>query len=90
MEEDCNDSSKSVLKGREAIESIEKLIEAVENGDLWGLTDRQAVAMVRVAKVLIAAVDEETTAWDALVQSAPLKKLKNTMEKVVEQFKRQT
>ena len=86
MVNDCNDSDESVLKGREAIESLDKLIEAVENGDLWGFTDRQAVAMVRVAKVLIAAADKETTVWKSLVQSGSLAKLKNAMEKLIEQI----
>lgn len=86
MEDDCSDSDESVLKGREAIESLEKLIESVEKGDLWGFSDRQAVAMVRVAKILIAAVDKEATVWKSLVQSGSLTKLKNAMEKLIEQI----
>ncbi len=83
MTTECKDSEEPVRKGQEAIESLEKLIEAVENEDLWGLTDQQAVAMVRVAKVLIAAVDKETSVWDSLVQSGSLVKLKSAMEKLI-------
>ena len=86
MKDDCNDSDESAQKGREAIESLEKLIEAVESGDFWGFSDKQAVAMVRVAKVLIAAIDEETTVWEALVKSGSLQRLKKAMEKVIEQI----
>lgn len=86
MQEDCNDSGESVSKGREAVESLEKLIEAVEKGDLWGFSDQQALTMVRVAKVLIAAVDKETTVWESLVQSGSLTRLKKAMEKLIEQI----
>jgi hypothetical protein len=86
MENDESISSGLVREGQEAVESLEKLIKAVEEGDLWGLSDQQAVAMVRVAKVLIAAVDRESTVWKSLVQSGSLGKLKSVMEKVVKQF----
>ena len=84
MKDDCSDSDESVQKGREAIESLDKLIESVEKGDLWGFSDRQAVTMVRVAKVLIAAVDKETTVWESLVKSGSLGRLKGAMEKLIE------
>jgi hypothetical protein len=84
--ENNRNNSHVVREGSEAIESLKKLIEAVENGDMWGLSDQQAVAMVRVAKVLIAAVDDESTVWKSLVQSGLLSKLKSTMEKLVEQL----
>lgn len=86
MKDDCDDSGESVQKGQEAIELLEKLIEGVEKGDLGGLTDRQALAMLRVAKVLIAAIDKETTVWESLVQSGSLAKLKSTMEKLIVQI----
>lgn len=86
MKDGSNDSGESIQKGREAIESLEKLIEAVEKGDLWGFSDEQAVAMLRIAKVLIAAVDEETTVWESLVKSGSLERLKKAMEKLIEQI----
>lgn len=69
MESDFDYSDESAQNGREAIESLEKLIEAVENDELWGFSDKQAMALVRVAKVLIAAVDKETTVWESKAKS---------------------
>ena len=86
MQNNNDDFGETAPEGREAVESLEKLLEAVEKGDLWGFSDKQAAAMVRVAKVLIAAIDKETTVWESLVKSGSLLRLKKAMEKLIEKI----
>lgn len=87
MKEECGESETSTLQGQEAAESLKKLVEEIEKGELEELTFRQAWTIAKVAKILIAAIDQEdTTVWATLRHSGSLAKLRNTMKKLIEKI----
>ncbi|MCW3982236.1 MAG: hypothetical protein NWE81_03905 [Candidatus Bathyarchaeota archaeon] len=87
MKEEYGESETSTLQGQEAAESLRKLIEEIEKGELEELTFRQAWTIAKVAKILIAAIDQEdTTVWATLRHSGSLAKLRNIMTKLIERI----
>ncbi len=70
-----------VLKGEEAIEVLEEYINELREGKAEELTPNQTNIMIKLAKSLISAIDEETTILETAKHSALVPKLKNAITK---------
>ena len=87
MNHEDSDSEYSILQGQEAAKALNELIEEIDKGELEELTFRQAVTIEKIAKLLIAAIDQEdTTIWASLRHSGSLMKLRSTLKKLIEKM----
>ena len=87
MESELNESTNSVLQGSDAKKALDRLIEEIDRGELEELTFQQAMTLEKLAKILIAAIDQEdTTVWASLKHSGSLAKLKKSMLSMIEKI----
>jgi hypothetical protein len=75
-----------IRQGPEAIRFLGDFVRKMEESEAGDMTEQQAKAMIKVAQVLISAINKETTILDKLRHTDLIPKLKATMEKLIQQI----
>ncbi|MCW4051860.1 MAG: hypothetical protein NWE78_01455 [Candidatus Bathyarchaeota archaeon] len=74
-----------VKQGSEAIKLLEEFISGMEETEAGNMTEQQATVMIKVAQVLISAINKEKTLLDKLKNTDLISKLRATVEKLIQQ-----
>ncbi|KXH77275.1 MAG: hypothetical protein AM326_05400 [Candidatus Thorarchaeota archaeon SMTZ-45] len=77
-----------IKQGPEAIMFLEEFIQGMERSDAGTMTEPQARVMIRVAEVLLSTISKERTLLDRLKHTELISKLKDTVEKLIQQVSR--
>ena len=80
------ESDLQIKHGPEAIVFLEEFINGMEESEAGNITEQQATVMIKVAEVLISAINKEETLLDKLRHTDLISKLKITVEKLIQQI----
>lgn len=79
-----------VLRGEDAIRVLDEYIGQMRENPPKELTERQAKAMIKLAKGLISVIDEETTAWETAKHSHLMPTIKTAFERCISRILQQS
>jgi hypothetical protein len=86
MTEDTTVPKTAAPQGAQAIEALEKLIQEIKESNPEELTEGQAAIVIRVARVLITVLDQETPVWKSIEFSDLLGRIKTTMGRLIDEI----